>query len=151
MQHQIWRLHRQHELEIHLLCRESLPYYWLLCSNFTSWIREDRNWKSAFSIFGFVRLSARLTHEQTSSILKISWGWQACLSDCISSIMRFSLVWETLLIMSNSDFEYVIRCIRASEPNISSSCDLNANALSKRSANAITSAERTDLVICLDL
>ena len=65
--------------------------------------------------------------------------------------MRFLLVRDPSLIMSNNDFESVIKCIRTAEPITSSSCDLNANELSRRSANAITSAERIDPVSLLDL
>ena len=52
-------------------------------------------------------------------------------------MMRFSFVRDPLLIMSNNDFESIIKCVGAARQFACSICDCSPNASLNRSANAM--------------
>ena len=74
----------------------------------------------------------------------------ACLVACMSSIIRFSLVLEPLLMISNNDFESFSRCMSTPRRSACSNWSQRAKASSKSSANAMNSAKRTERVTLRD-
>ncbi len=102
-------------------------------------------------MFIFVNPSARLSLERTKPIFEIYFIWYAPLAACTSNMMRFLLVREPLVIISNNDFESVRRCRGTARCTPCSTCDLSARASSNRSANAITLADNTERLTLLDL
>ena len=106
--------------------------------------------RSKFCILDLVRQSAMFSFELTNPMLEISRVRSVSRAACMSSIIRFSLVRVPLLIMSTNDFESVKRGIGIAHSSVCSICDRITKASSNKSAKAITSAERIDLVTFLD-
>ena len=73
--------------------------------------------------------SARLFSEKAKPMFEISCALYAALVACISSMIRFSLVIDRLLMISNNDFESVIKCIGIVRERVCSSCDRSAQSI----------------------
>ncbi len=69
----------------------------------------------------------------------------------MSKFIRFSLVRDPLLIISNKDLESVNRCMGTARCNACSICERIAYASSSIFQKGITSADRTDLATRRDL
>ncbi len=62
----------------------------------------------------------------------------------MSSTMRFQLVRDHLVVISNRDLESVRRCVDTERLRACSDWDLFAKALSNKYANKMTSADRKE-------